>query len=91
MSTVRGYFKDLVAGARILVGRDFWRAFADYWRPSAVAARMDAYSLALSKRTCRHRGAAEVTTYGDLARGYRAWTCLDCDTTFTANLEAGRG
>ena len=32
--------RTLIEAMRILCGRDFWRSFADYWGPAAVAKRM---------------------------------------------------
>ncbi len=34
----------------ILRGRDFWRAFADYWSGDAIAARMDAWVERVKRR-----------------------------------------
>lgn len=36
-----GYLADLREGVRVLGGREFWRDFATYWRPEAVAARIE--------------------------------------------------
>lgn len=36
-----GYLAELREGARILGGREFWRAFAAYWHPAAVVNRVE--------------------------------------------------
>lgn len=38
------YLHELVAGVRILCTRDFWRAFAEYWHPTAVAKRLEEWA-----------------------------------------------
>ena len=40
---MRTYLRDLRQGARILMGREFWREFRRYWSPSEVGQRMDAW------------------------------------------------
>lgn len=46
--------RTLAEGVRILCGRDFWRAYWDYWRPEAVAKRMEAW-VERQKSYYRHK------------------------------------
>lgn len=44
---IRNYLRECADGARILCSREFWRHFRDYYRPDAVAERMERFAVRL--------------------------------------------
>jgi hypothetical protein len=48
---LRQELRDFRDGARIIASREFWRAFAAYWHPAALAARMDEWAWNYRERT----------------------------------------
>jgi len=41
---VKRYLADLREGCRIIVSREFWDAFRDYWSWDAIAERVDEWA-----------------------------------------------
>lgn len=49
--TIERILGDLALGVAQLCSPEFWRAFGSYWKPEAVAARLDEWTLGYCYRT----------------------------------------
>ena len=73
---MRAWLRDMREGARILTTRDFWRTFADYWHPTNVAARIDAWT---GRRTNEENRMTDIRTDTNLVEVVTVRTRPDQD------------